>query len=136
MSIYSAADIVGKTLIAKVPVMLKRTPQDSAPSIFTAAPGASVGTVFSYIAPGVGNKRLYWMFKDSSGRSYYAEHAEGRFDIKAIQSQGVLTADEKKDIEDKKNEGVMGWLERNIKTVAFIIGAGVVGKELIKRGKS
>lgn len=136
MSQYSAADIVGKSLIAKTTVPLKRIPSDNAPVIYTVAPGQGVGVVHSWIDPSPNNKRLYWAFKDNTGKSYYAEHLEGRFSIGALTNQGVQTTAEKEEEKARENEGFLGWLERNVKTVGIIAAAAVIGKALINRNGS
>lgn len=133
MSQYSAADIVGKSLIAKTTVPLKRIPADNAPVIYTVAPGQGVGVVNSWIDPGTNNKRLYWAFKDNTGKSFYAEHLEGRYSIGALTNQGVQTTVEKEEEKEKANEGFLSWLERNVKTIGVLAAAAVLGKALINK---
>lgn len=127
---YNAADIIGKTLQAVQSVLLKRIPSDTAPVIYTVAPGQSVGVVYSYIAPGSNNKRLYWMFKDANGKTYYAEHSEGRFSISALKDQGVPSTKDNT-AAAAKPEGVMSFIERNIKTIAYVAGGAFVLKEVL-----
>lgn len=131
MSIFSAGDIVGKTLIAETPVNIKREPSDAAPVVYTVKPGTSVGVVYSYILPGERNGRLYWLFKDAGGRSYYAEHSEGRYKVSAIKQQGVLTTQEKEKEKERENEPLKDTIERNIKLIALVAaGAYVVANVL------
>lgn len=130
---YSTQDLIGKTLIANAKVNLKRLPMDAAPVIYTVKEGQPVGVLYSYIAPGKDNARLYWMFKDSVGRSYYAEHIPGSFKTGALAAQGVLTSEQKAEADAKANEGFLGWLERNVKTLAVMAGVVIVGKALIQR---
>ena len=93
--IISADQVVGKTLIAKKSVSLKRTAQASAPVIYTAKPGQIVGTVYSWVMQGT---TLYWAFYDDKNLPYYAEHRPGLFSVEALQQQGAQT------LEDIQNE--------------------------------
>lgn len=123
MATYNASDLVGKTLVANEPIQIKRLADDSAPSVFTVKIGQPVGTVYSWISPGLNNKSLYWMFKDENGRNYYAEHKVGRYSIKSLQSQGVLTEAEKLEKEKEANQPLTTTITKTITTLA-IIGAG------------
>jgi hypothetical protein len=99
---YSADQIIGKNLIAKKSVELKRLPDTNAKTIYTVKPGQPVGNVYSYI--GGDTTALFWMFYDSNGKTYYAEHQPGIFDIGVLKDQGVLTVAE----ETKKKEEAAG----------------------------
>lgn len=131
MASYNAAAIVGKTLRANTAVQLKRLPADSAPVIFTVKAGQPVGTVFSYILPGTNNSRLYWMFKDETGRNYYAEHQEGRFNISALKEQGVPTTQQETTAAAQANEPITKFIERNITKIALIAAGALVLKSVI-----
>lgn len=126
MAVFSASDIVGKTLIANEPVIIKRIPEDSAPSVFNVKVGQPVGTVYSWISPGSNNKSLYWMFKDENGRNYYSEHKVGRYSIKAIQSQGVLTEEEKKKKEEEANQPLTQTITKTLTKFALIAAGAYV----------
>ena len=126
MAIFSASDIVGKTLIANEPVTIKRIPEDSAPSVFTVKIGQPIGTVYSWISPGPNNKSLYWMFKDETGRNYYSEHKVGRYTIKALKSQGVLTEEEKLEKEKESNQPLTTTITKTITKLALIAGGAYV----------
>jgi len=126
MATFSASDIVGKTLIANEPVIIKRIPEDSAPSVFNVKVGQPVGTVYSWISPGANNKSLYWMFKDENGRNYYSEHKVGRYSIKALQSQGVLTEVEKLEKEKEANQPLATTITKQITKLALIAAGAYV----------
>jgi len=126
MATFSASDIVGKTLIANEPVIIKRIPEDSAPSVFNVKIGQPVGTVYSWISPGANNKSLYWMFKDENGRNYYSEHKVGRYSIKALQSQGVLTEAEKLEKEKEANQPLATTITKQITKLALIAAGAYV----------
>lgn len=92
MPTFNAAEIIDKTLIAKVQIPLYRLPEDNAPVIYTVSPGQSIGIVYSYLLPKPGRTNLYWQFIDENGKFYYSEHKTGIYDISALQQQGALTS--------------------------------------------
>jgi penicillin V acylase-like amidase (Ntn superfamily) len=126
MATFSASDIVGKTLIANEPVIIKRIPEDSASTVFNVKIGQPVGTVYSWISPGANNRSLYWMFKDENGRNYYSEHKVGRYSIKALQSQGVLTEAEKLEKEKEANQPLTTTITKQITKLALIAAGAYV----------
>lgn len=91
MATFSAAEIVGKTLIAKSQVNVYSLPNDNKQyKIAVVKKGAYVGTVYSWIQKPGG---LYWQFQ--SGNSfYYVKHFTGAFDIAKLKKQGTLTVEE------------------------------------------
>lgn len=103
MANYTADQIIGKSLLAKVPVDIYRTASDSAPSVYTVPAGTSVGIVYSYLLPGPGRSTIYWQFLDNTGRSYFTSHQAGKYDVKSLQDQGALTLEEQKKLEEEKN---------------------------------
>lgn len=129
MPIYSAADIIGKTLIAKKSIGIKREPTDLGNIIFTVSPGQSVGVVDSYYNVIPGRSVLYWGFKDANGRNYYAPHLEGYYDIRSLSDQGVLTTQEKTELELKANETTKSFIERNLKNIVIIAAVAYILKE-------
>lgn len=129
MPIYSAADIIGKTLIAKKSIGIKREPTDLSNIILTVQPGQSVGIVDSYYNVIPGRSVLYWGFKDANGRNYYSPHLEGYYDIRALSDQGVLTTQEKTELELKANESTKSFIERNLKNIVIIAAVAYIFKE-------
>lgn len=134
--LYSAADLVNKTLIAKQPIAIKRLPLDSAPTVFTVLSGQPVGKVYSWLAAGTGRQSLYWMFLDANNRPYYAPHSANSFSLSAIKQQGVVSVKEAAEAEAAKAETTGDFLKKYAKTALYVIAAAVVLKsalpELIK----
>jgi hypothetical protein len=91
---YSAASIVGSTLIALTSVTAYDEPYDGSNIVGTYAPGQTVGVVTSWEDQdsSIGISVLNWQFMDSNGTPYYVPHAVGKFSIQALADQGVLTA--------------------------------------------
>ena len=120
---FTADQIIGKTLIAKIPVKITRVADDNANIIFTAEPGESIGVVQSYLLPGTNRKTLYWVFKDSNGRFYYTSHKPGKFNIEALQAEGALTLQQQQAAAEEKNKTLSQRIFASIQNLA-LIGAG------------
>lgn len=129
----SADQIVEKTLIAKKKVQLKRLPTDDAKVTFTVQPGGTVGRVYSWTG-GTGTSPLWWMFYDENGKTYYAKHEPGLFDITVIKEQGASTVkvNTEKEAEAKNDsffptiKNPFGDSDFNMKKVAMYAIGGVV----------
>lgn len=129
MPLYSAADIVGKTLIAARPVNLTRLPNNTSEVIYTVPENNSIGVVYSYVN---NNGSLYWQFFDKNNTEYYSKHEIGAYLISGLISQGVITTDAKTLIETKKNETTKDFIERNLKYIALLIGGVYLLTTVIK----
>jgi len=130
--IYSADQVVKKTLFAKASVPLKRLPFDSSPVVHTVDPGLRVGEVYSWIEIKPGErKNIYWMFYDSNKKPYYAEHIPGRFSESELREQGALTV--KEEIKEKKqqDETTKQFIERLFKYAMVTGGLFLLGKAVL-----
>jgi len=124
MPTFNAADIIGKTLIAKTNVPLRRLPLDSDAIIYNVKIGVPVGVVATYLSPNKDRSNIYWGFDDANGKMYYAEHKVGRFDVTELKQQGVLTAEEKKDALEQASMTTGDKIFKLVKNV--FIGAALV----------
>ena len=124
MPTFNAADIIGKTLVAKIQVPLLRLPNDDAPTVYTVSPGQSLGVVQSFLLPGTNRTNLYWQFKDQNNNFYYSEHLQGRYDIQELQDQGALTLQQQQAAATEANLTTGDKVFRLIKN-ALLLGAGV-----------
>ena len=100
--IFSADQIINKTLIAKKNVDLTRSPGGAV--IYTVTPGENVGVVYSYIQrDGI----VYWLFYDANQRTYFAKHETNAFDVKALKDQGAkdVVTETKEEEEKTKTTG-------------------------------
>lgn len=131
--IYSADQVIGKTLFAVANVPIKRQPSAAAPVVYTAAPGSSVGRVYSWVMDG---PTLYWQFLDANGKPYYAKHQTGIFSVDALQQQGAMTLEQIKQAADEQNkswwESLFGGIGSGAKGIVTV-GALVVGAFLLER---
>lgn len=126
MASYSADQIIGKNLVAKRSVALKRLPQASAATIYTVAPGNNVGTVYSYVG-GREGQPLWWQFLDAKGRYYYALHDSAAFSLDVIRDQGAMSeAEQAKEQAEKKKQEQSGSMFPNFPS------AGDIGKNIGK----
>lgn len=124
MPTFNAADIIGKTLVAKSQVPLYRLPNDDAEIVYTVSPGQSLGVVQSFLLPGTNRTNLYWQFKDQNNNFYYSEHLQGRYDIQELQDQGALTLQQQQAAATEANLTTGDKIFRLIKN-ALLIGGGV-----------
>lgn len=133
MATFDASDIIGKTLIAKKSVAIKRNPTDASNVVYVAKPSESIGVVFSYLLPSSSRKNLYWMFEDENGRPYYAEHKTGYYDINSLSNQGALTIEEKKEMADAAAESTSDKIFRYAKNGALLAAAVYLAKSFIDK---
>lgn len=133
-TIYSAKQIIGKTLIANSPVDMKRVASDSASPVYTVKKGQPVGVVYSYLLSNATRKSLYWMFEVNGGY-YYTAHKEGLFSLQGLASQGALTIQEEVKQQEENNKDAFDKTKDIVNLL--LIGVGIWGGvELLKTFKS
>lgn len=133
MATYSAADIIGKTLIAKRPINLVRFANDNAPIVYVVDAGQSVGKVFSYLPSGPNRSVLYWQFEDDNKRPYFAAHHQGDYDIKALSEQGALTLQEQQEQAQEEAMTTGDKIFRLITNIAIYGGLIYLAKSYIDK---
>lgn len=113
---YNAAQVEGKTLIAKKNLSVWKTPPrpdlDFKGEIWknvTIKSGDSAGIVYSSIG-GEAGRPLYWMFRTPEseaarlGKWYYIQHEPGAFDVKSLKEQGILTTKELQELKEESEK--------------------------------
>jgi hypothetical protein len=133
MPTFNAGDVIGKTLIAKRNIPLVRQPADDATVIYNVAPGQSVGNVDTFLLPNENRSSLYWSFKDANGKSYFAKHAVGNFDVKELQQQGLLTLQEQQEQAIEASLSTGDKIFRLIKNIALIGAGAYILKQVIQK---
>ena len=123
----NADQIIGKTLIAAKSVPIKRYPSASAPVVYTAKRGESVGTVYSWVKDGT---TLYWVFEDANQKPYYAKHRPGYFNLSALQDQGAQTNEDIQNAADQAANPVTYAITKLLRPVALAAGAFFIIKAL------
>lgn len=78
----NVSNAIGQTLFAISDVEIKRQASDSAPSVYIAKSGESIGTVKDYLEPNSSRSRGYFSFKDKNGKPYYTVHDNSLYDKK------------------------------------------------------
>lgn len=119
MATYSVDDIVGKTLIAKKKVAIKRQPSDTAPTVYTVSPGETVGVVYSWVSR---DGSIWWMYYDTNKNPYYTRHEPGLYDVKALAAQGAVSLDEIRDAEKKADSPVSYYVDKLTTPIVWGIG--------------
>lgn len=106
-TVFNAADLIGKTLIAKKKLTAYNSSGD--PVGYVAA-GQPAGVVYSYLEPKPGvREKFMWAF-EVNGFFYYIPHERGAFDVGVIKQQGVLTLEEKLKRElEQQDQDSRGW---------------------------
>ncbi|HQU99520.1 MAG TPA: hypothetical protein PLO59_00110 [Bacteroidia bacterium] len=132
--VYSATEIIGKSLYGRVAIPIRRQAVDNMPIVYTAAPGKLIGKVINFIAPRPGyNATLYWEFADANGVKYYTPHVEGYYDINNLQNQGAQTVQQQAEAEAQANKSTSDKIIDTVKWVAVAAVVAVVGKSLIAK---
>lgn len=83
--------------------------------------------------PKPGRSRLWWLFYDTNGTPYFAEHRQGRFSIDDLRNQGAMSVQEQIEQEKKDNETGKQFAERLVKWGVWIFALVYLGKAFIQR---
>lgn len=130
--VYSAVDIVGKTLIASKKVPVYKFPSNKETPYGYVDIGQPVGVVYSWVDadPSLNRTGLWWSFaKDTGATSFYwTPHIPGNFSVDALKQQGVLTEEEKAKAEEEKNKA---WWEKLTDKILPVIVTVVIGAAVI-----
>lgn len=134
--IYSAADVIDKTMFAamSVPIYSGFPDKNYMPTkIGTIKAGDTVGKVYSYITadPTRNRAHIWWMFYPGStygGEYYFAEHIPGAFDIDKLRAQGVKTVEE---TEKEKEEQNKPWYEKLADNIVPVIAGAIIAAAVI-----
>jgi hypothetical protein len=141
--LYSANNIVGKTLIAKKTLNAYSLPLDNDPNrklLFTISPGSVVGVVDTFFNPKENRKNLWWGFYTNvsgSKKFYYVEHLPGNFDLTALIKQGVPTTEQETEKNKTWEEQLADLLKKGgtFLKYAAIFGAGAIILNIILKNR-
>jgi len=137
MPTYSAAQIVGKNLIAASPIPVRRIANDNAPIVYTVPTGQPVGVVDTYLLPNENRSTVYWVFNDANGRPYYTPHREGLYSLTALKEQGTVTVKEQTEQATQAQETTGQMITKNLRFIVLIAAGAFILKsflpELIKK---
>lgn len=119
MPTYTADQIVGRTLIARQNIPLKRQPSKLASTIYIAKPGITVGVVYSWVN---GDGGIWWLFLDKDQKPYYTFHAPGLYDIQSLNAQGVESLEATQEDKDRAENPLGYYISKFTKPALWIIG--------------
>lgn len=130
--LYSAGDVVDKTLVAAMDVPIYSSPGDHQKPIGTVKKGQPVGIVYGWLDPDPAKDRsvLWWIFwpRGNSTAYYYAPHKTEYYSLQALIDQGVLTDKEKQAQKDEENKS---WYEKLADKAIPVILISVLGAAAI-----
>jgi hypothetical protein len=127
---YNANDVIGKTLIANIPVNVYPSASNTVP-LYTVNTGNTVGVVYSWVNK---NGVIWWQMEPGNK---FVSHAQGKFNMQVLTDQGLLTTAEK---EEAKKDANKSWLQKflegtskKVLTGAALITVGyIVFKQVTK----
>lgn len=128
MPTFSAADIVGKNLIAVKPVPLYRNTDFDTP-IYTVEPGLTIGNVYSYLNSNAQRPFVTWMFYDSNGKTYFAKHKEGS--MKIAPGSNVKSLEQKDKDAAAANQTTADKIIKTAINISLIIGGFILASKAI-----
>ncbi len=143
-TVYSASQVVGKTLIAKriVDVYNKVPDMTGSQKIAGVKAGLPVGVVYSWVQNS-NDKSLWWQFQNPNGTFYYVQHQPGYFDIDALRQQGALSTLEQIELEKQKEEDNKPWYEKlgegvgkMVTNGVLLLGGFLLVREMIRSSKN
>lgn len=131
--VYSAADVVGKDLFAKVNINVRSNATTESTKLATIKAGERVGTVYSYVygkdKNGQRDGTVWWQLDGKfGGKTGYVKHQVGWYDVKALEAQGLQSEEEK---QQEKDDADKPWYEKLAEEIkgdigkVLLIGAGV-----------
>lgn len=136
--LFPASQLLDKTLIARVPVLVYSGSSLGDNPIATVATGNPIGTIYSYIG-GSGGSPLYWMFLRPDGSAYYVRHQNNLFNVSLLQQQGVLSVEQEIEQQQEQQEQFFPGLDLpsfdfgNIALVAGVVIGGLILLNLTKK---
>jgi hypothetical protein len=137
MPIISLDQFVEKTLVAKKPVKIYRSPGGEV--VYTVKPGIEVGRVYSWVG-GTNNKPLYFMFylpAPNDKKAYYAKYEPGAFDYDLLREQGIKTVaeqtKEKEEAQKPTSEKIFDYVKKYALWAGVAYAAFLVFKETRKK---
>lgn len=133
MPTYSATDIIGRTLVARIetPVFNRPSYDPTAQIITTARAGNVLGVVDSWVG-GTAGKPLNWQFRTPAGQFYYIQHDARKFDTNSLQEQGALTTQEKAEQEANANMSTGERIVKSLTKIGMFTAAGLIAARFLQ----
>ena len=111
---FSANDIIGKKLYAKLPVKVLRSNLQETGSVIPA--GNLIGTVWSFVQRG---NTIYWIMNSQNG--FLVKHDSTKIQLDPVQRKD-LEIEQRKELEDqlKKDKGVIPYYIEKYGKIALL----------------
>lgn len=130
---FNAAEVAGKTLIAKVNIPVKSNSLDNGKVLYTVKPGETVGVVSGYTQPKTGQSVLNWQVDvaktaTNPGGFGYVAHGIGKFDVSSLVVQGATSTEQKhkdEQAQKEKDENPALYYFKKIGIPVLLIGGGI-----------
>lgn len=106
---YNAKNVIGKVLTARRIITCYSAANESSSVTREVIIGGNVGTVYSFVVDSYG--RVWWMLE---GFNDFVLHQQGKFNLKALTDQGLITVEEEFNEVSGKD---LSWIERNFNWV-------------------
>ena len=128
---YNANDVIGKTLIANIPVNVYAE-ASNINLLYTVRPGNTVGVVYSWVNK---NGVIWWQLEPGNK---FVSHAIGKFNLQVLEDQGLLTTEEKQEAEEDKNktwfQKFLEGTSKKVLTGAALLAVGyIIFKQVRKK---
>ena len=115
---YNANDVIGKTLIANIPVNVYAE-ATNVNLLYTVRPGNTVGVVYSWV-----NKSgvIWWQLEPGNK---FVSHSIGKFNLQVLEDQGLLTTEEKEQVKEEENKS---WFQKFLEGTSkkILTGAALI----------
>lgn len=109
MPTYNPEDFIDKTIFAQTKINAHKAADKTSDILYTFQPGATVGVVYSFLQKPDG---LWWHFRyrpnpNVSAISYFVKNELNQFNKKDLESQGLLSTEQKAEAEADKNKTLL-----------------------------
>lgn len=120
---YNANDVIGKTLIANIPVNVY-SQAANINLLYTVRPGNTVGVVYSWVNK---NGVIWWQLEPGNK---FVSHSIGKFNLQVLEDQGLLTTEEKEQVKEEENktwfQKFLEGTSKKVLTSAALIAIGYI----------
>jgi len=112
MPTYNPEDFIGKTIFAEKSINAHRAADKESDVLYRFQPGSTVGVIYSFLQKPDG---LWWQFRyrpnpNVNAISYFVKNELNQFNKKDLESQGLISTEEKAEAEADKNKSYLDKL--------------------------
>jgi uncharacterized protein YgiM (DUF1202 family) len=135
-NLFSADQVIGKTLFATRRINVRSLPGTEASVLFVTETGQQIGKVFSWVEK---SNKVWWQIDLENNKSGWVQHNQGWYSIRALKDQGAKTV---KEVQKEKEQQEKSFGEKlgdffgptgSFLKYAIPVGAVLIGFMLIDR---